>query len=117
MELEIQQELDRLEVKCNIVLPPLSWLIQQNKLSAVIRSIQRIKTSPKTKQLFVWATVKNIGDGKVVPFVEHLADIVVNIRDKKTLTILTKRSSGSVTKKVRFLFSLNCETMCGLETD
>lgn len=99
-QVDLAQALCNLTEKSNIILPPLSILAQQNKLPSLIKSIHQIKTNSKTKQIFVWATVKNIHDKKVIPFVEYLADIVVTLRDEKTLTILTKKSSGSVTKKV-----------------
>lgn len=89
------------EAKVNIILPPMALLAQQHKLETIMTTLHKIKTSAKTKQLFVWATVKNIHDKKVVPFTEHLADVVVTLLDKKTLTILIRRSSGSVSKKVR----------------
>lgn len=102
--IDVTQLLAGQDEKSNFILPPLSILTQQDKLESVVKIIHQIKCSSKTKQLFVWATAKNIQDKKVIPFIEYLADIVVTLKDKKTLTILIKRNSGSVTKKVRIVF-------------
>lgn len=96
------QTLNSQEEKSNVILPPLAVITQQHKLVTVIQAIHTIRSNAKTKQMFVWATVKNIHDKKVIPFVEHMADVIVTLLDKKTLTILTKRSSGSVSKKVTY---------------
>lgn len=86
--------------KANVVFSSLAAMEQQHSLDVIFQTIHTIKAHPKTKQLFVWCSVKNIKDSRLVPFVEHMADVVVTLMDKKTLTILVKRSSGSVTRKV-----------------
>lgn len=86
--------------KSNVILANLSKLELNYSLRNVVHLIHKLKKSQNTKQIFGWAAAKHIRDGKLIPFVEYLADIVVTFHDDHTLNILTKRNTGSVFRKV-----------------
>lgn len=109
-EIDINRELGKLTEKSNVLLAPISTLLQHHKIASIIKLIHSLKTSKRSKQVFTWATLKNIKDKTIVAFLEHMADVVVTISSKKTLAILIKKHSGSITRKVKPLKSLHASS-------
>lgn len=98
--IDVQKEVQSLKEKTNVLLPPLSRLTQEYPLPDIIQLVHNIRKCSNARQLFLWASVKNIADRKAIPFMEHMADIVVSLKNDKHLSVLTKKSSGSVSRKV-----------------
>lgn len=62
--------------------------------------IQKLKNAPSVKQVFLWLSIPNFPEHDHLPeFVEHMADVVVRLQSKSELELLTRKSTGSVTKK------------------
>lgn len=99
--IDIHKELLDLPEKSNVILSTVSCIAVQHTISDLIKLVHSLKQCSKTKQLFAWATVKNISDRKIIPFLEHMADVIVTLEDRKHLTILTKKITGSVSRKVK----------------
>lgn len=81
-----------------IILPPLSKLEVKHN-DSVIEIIHGLKINKSINQIFIWATSKNISNRLLVPFLEHIADIVVIVRSAEVLSILTKRKFGTIKMK------------------
>lgn len=94
-------KLPELTEPTNIVLEPLSKLSRSYKESEIFKFIQTLKQNKYIKQIFLWATTTNLHDNKIflVPFLHHMADLVVNFKDNNTLTILNKGTTGLVSNK------------------
>lgn len=82
-----------------VVLPPLSKLEVNHSESYVVDIIQSLKVNKNVSQIFVWATIKNVQLRLLVPFVEHISDVVITIKSKEVLSILTRRKFGSTKLK------------------
>lgn len=67
--------------------------------TSIITLIQKLKLNRSVTQVFLFATVKNISSSILIPLLEHMSDIVLNIESRSLLTILTKRKYGSVKLK------------------
>lgn len=86
--------------KSVVILPPASRLFQQFFASDIFKMIQKLKNAPSVKQVFLWLSIPNFLEHDHLPeFVEHMADIVVRLQSKSELELLTRKSTGSVTKK------------------
>lgn len=79
---------------------PLAELYQTYKISDIFKLIHHHKSKQTIKQLFGWASVKNIDSEFPIPYFEHMANVVVTIKDSVNLSIISRKSSGSVTKKL-----------------
>lgn len=99
--IDIDKEVMSIPAKSNIMLCTVSKLQRHYHLPDIIHLVHNLKKCHMTMQLFAWASVKNINDAKIIPFFEHMADIIVTLKDATHLTLLTKRASGSVSRKVR----------------
>lgn len=80
----------------SVILPPISKLELLHDDSMIISIVQKLKISRKVSHVFCWITSKNLKSRLLKPFLEHMANVVVNISSLKTLSILTKRKFGSV---------------------
>lgn len=88
--------------KSNVILDVISKLECGLSVAEIIKLIRNIKRSSKTKQLFVWCSVKNVVDKKLIPFLTYMADVIVTFKNQHHLSVLIKRNTGSVSKKVLF---------------
>lgn len=79
---------------------PLAELCQTYGISEIFKLIHHHKTKQTVKQLFGWASVKNIEMEFPIPYFEYLANVVVTIKDSVNLSIISRKASGSVTKKL-----------------
>lgn len=50
--------------------------------------------------MFGWLSVKNVQSEFQIPYLEYLANVVVTLKDSVNLSIVSRKSSGSVTKKL-----------------
>lgn len=82
------------------ILQPLSKQILKFKIEEIIQQIKSYQENQKIKQLFLWITIKNIQHPFIVKFMEHLANTVVHFENCDSVSILNKKSSGSISKKV-----------------
>lgn len=94
-------ELSELTERSNVLLATASQLNLDYTIPDIVKLIHSLRQSTKCRQLFVWASIKNVSDPKLIPFLEHMADVVVLLKDAKHLSILTKKITGSVTRKVQ----------------
>lgn len=78
-----------------IILPPISKLELENSERSIAEIIQTLKINPNVSQVFGWATAKNINSRLLIPFLEHMSDVIVRIKSDKHLSILTRRKFGS----------------------
>ena len=83
----------------NIILP-IAELSESYKLSSIFHLVNNYKKNPKIKQIFLWASVKNISNDILIPYLDHMANVIVTIKDRNNLSVLIKKPGGSVTKKV-----------------
>ncbi|XP_031632919.1 uncharacterized protein LOC116346824 [Contarinia nasturtii] len=86
--------------KSNIVLPPIAKLQLTNSIADIVQLVHYLKQCSKVKQIFIWCSTKNIKDEKVIPFLQYMANIEVFLNNASELQILTKRNTGSITRKV-----------------
>lgn len=85
--------------KTAIVLPPISKLELIHDEVSIASTIQTLKLNKNVAQIFGWATSKNVNNRLLIPFLEHMSDVVVTIKSDKLLSILTRRKFGSVKLK------------------
>ncbi|KAG4077539.1 hypothetical protein HA402_002966 [Bradysia odoriphaga] len=84
---------------------PLAELCQTYKICDIFKLIHRHKSQQTAKQIIGWVSVKNVESDFHVPYFEYLANVVVTIKDSVNLSIVSRKSTGSVTKK---LFQYQC---------
>lgn len=97
----VEDTFDILE-KSNVILEPISKLIQHYEIPEIIRLVHSLNKNPKVKQIFGWLTISNVLDQRITSYLEHMADLVVTLKDSQYLTVLTKKASGSVSRKVNY---------------
>lgn len=103
--IDIDKETSAMTQKSNVILANVSKLEMNYSIRDIVQLIDKLKKSKNVKQCFGWIAAKHIRDAKIIPFLEYMADIVITIQDEHTLNVLTKRSTGSVFKKVRFIYT------------
>lgn len=96
---EIEYDSD-IKEKSNIILKPISKISQHYEIPEIIKLIHRIKKNRNVKQIFGWLTISNVLDDRITTYLEHMADLVVTLKDSQYLSVLTKKASGSISKKV-----------------
>lgn len=82
-----------------VLLEPISKMELISDSASIYTTIQMLKLNENVSQVFCWATSKNITDRLLIPFLEHLCNILVTIKSTKHLSILTKRKFGTVRLK------------------
>lgn len=82
------------------ILLPVAELSQLYSASAIFQLIRALKRNPKIRQIYVWATLNSISNEVLIPFLEHMANVVITLKDSVNLSVLTKKTGGSVVKKV-----------------
>lgn len=88
------------ENKVNVVLPPLSDLLLFNpKKAEFFKFIHNLKLNRNIKQMFLWASEKHLFETFTIACLEYMADHVVYMETKNTLSILTRKPGGLVTNK------------------
>lgn len=85
--------------KISVILEPISKLELEKNETEIVETIQKLKYNKNVTQIFGWATTKNIRSRLLIPFLEHMSDLVVTIKSEKLLTVLTKRKFGSIKLK------------------
>lgn len=99
-KLDIENELLSTTEKPNIVLASVAKLELSNSVTEIVNLVHHLKQNRQIKQIFIWCSRKNIRDDKLIPFLQYLANIEVVLKNESELHILTKRNTGSVTRKV-----------------
>lgn len=79
---------------------PLAELCQTYKISEIFKLIHHHKSKQTIKQMFGWVSVQNVQSEFHVPYLEYLANVVVTIKDSVNLSVVSRKSTGSVTKKL-----------------
>lgn len=102
--INVDLEVNAVPNKSNVILENILKLELNYSIRDIVQLIHKLKLNSNVKQIFGWATAKPIQDEKLIPFLAYLADIVVTIQNENTLNILTKRTTGSVFRKVRIKF-------------
>lgn len=97
---DIDNEISTTSEKPNVLLAPVSKLALCNSVPDIIKLVHYLKQSTKIRQIFMWCSTKNIQDDKIIPFLQYLADIEVVLKTDSHLQMLTKRNTGSVSRKV-----------------
>lgn len=95
-------DLNEIKKDSNVILSPVSKLLKSYKLSEIIELIYMVKNdvSKSTRNVFTCLTTKNISDLITLPYLTHLADIVVTFNDKHYLTVTSKISGKNIITKV-----------------
>lgn len=96
---ELFEENLNITSKQTVVFPSLSKLEVNHNESFVIDIIQGLKINKNVSQIFVWATVKNVQHRLLIPFVEHISDVIITIKSSDVLSTLTRRKFGSTKLK------------------
>lgn len=94
-----------LEEVAPFLLARISKLIRSKSAEELFKFVQRCKRSSSVQYLFIWAAEKNISQSFLVPYMEHQSELIVTIEDERHLTILTKKSGGSISHK-RYQYQL-----------
>lgn len=111
----IEQEILATTDKPNVLLAPVSKLELGNTVPDIVNLVHYLKQNPKIKQIFIWCSWKNIRDDKIIPFLRYMSNIVVVLKNESEASILTKRNTGSVTRKVSIGIALNSEQFHEIE--
>lgn len=82
--------------KTAVVFQPISKLQLDFSEREIIEKVQILKFNENVTQIFLWASCKNIHSPLLVPFLQHMANVIVHITSDKHLTVQTKRRHGSV---------------------
>lgn len=82
-----------------VVLPPLSKLEINHNEASIIDIIQSFKVDKNVSKILIWATSKNVESRLLIPFLEHMSDIVITVKSKDVLTILSRRKFGTIRLK------------------
>lgn len=86
--------------KTNVILAPISKLELDNSITDIVNLVHYLKLNTKVKQIFIWCSTKNIRNVKLIPFLQYMANTEVFFRNESELQVLTKRNTGTVTRKV-----------------
>lgn len=97
---DIDNEVLSTTEKPNVILTTVAKLELSNSIPNIVNLVHYLKQSTKVKQVFIWCSTKNIRDNKLIPFLQYMANIEVTLKNESELQILTKRNTGSVTRKV-----------------
>ncbi|XP_055528239.1 elongator complex protein 5 [Wyeomyia smithii] len=84
-----------------------SKLSRSHEPAALFRFVQLCRKSPSLQCLFLWATEKNILPTMLVAYLEHMSELIVTFEDGKHLSILAKKSTGSVSNRFYRYQALN----------
>lgn len=99
-KLDIENELLSTVEKSNVVLATVAKLELSNGVTEIVNLVHYFKQNRQIKQVFIWCSRKNIRDEKLIPFLQYLANIEVVLKNESEMHILTKRNTGTVTRKV-----------------
>lgn len=99
-KLDIENELLSTVEKPNILIVPIAKLELSNSVTEIVNLVHYFKQNRQIKQVFIWCSRKNIRDEKLIPFLQYLANIEVVLKNESEMHILTKRNTGTVTRKV-----------------
>ncbi|KXJ72633.1 hypothetical protein RP20_CCG017558 [Aedes albopictus] len=83
----------------------ISKLARSKTPRELFQFVQRCKRNPSVQYLFLWATEKNISGSFLVPYLEHQSELIVTLEDERHLTILVKKTGGSISNK-RYQYQL-----------
>lgn len=92
-----------------------SKLARSYEPAALFRFVQQCGKSTSLQYLFLWATEKNVQSSFIVPYLEHMSELIVTFEDERHLSILAKKSSGSVSNRFYQYQALN-RTLSIVET-
>lgn len=94
-------DLNQLNKDSNVILSPVSKLLKSYKLSELFKLIYIVKNDSKsTRNVFTCLSTKNISDQFTLPYLNHVADIVLTFNDEHNLTVTSKISGKNIITKV-----------------
>lgn len=82
----------------SVIFMPISQLALQYQAAAIFQMVHQLKR--QCKQVFIWANPRDLDDHIIIPFLEHMCTVLVTLIDSVNLSVVTKKSTGSVDKKV-----------------
>lgn len=85
--------------KTSVILSPVAKLELTKSEQEIFTLIQTLKNSENVNQIFAWATTKNISNKILIPFLDYMSDVTVNIKSNQHLSILTKKNRGNIKLK------------------
>ena len=85
--------------KTAVVLHPFSKLELDHNETSIVSMVQSLKLNKNVTQVFGWATSKNIHSRLLIPFLQHMSDVIITVESDNHLSIFTKRKFGSVKLK------------------
>ena len=80
----------------NVVLAPISKLELKYSEKEIFSIIQELKRDENVLQIFSWISSKNIKSKILIPFLEHMSELILTITSQEHLSILSKSRSGNV---------------------
>uniref|UniRef100_A0A0K8TR53 Elongator complex protein 5 n=1 Tax=Tabanus bromius TaxID=304241 RepID=A0A0K8TR53_TABBR len=92
-------KIPKLNQQTDVILQPLSQLLLSYNASSVFQLVNKLKKTQNVRQIFLWATVRNISEHFVVPFLQYMSDMTVTFSDFRNLSILMRKPGGLVTSK------------------
>lgn len=99
--------------KCSVILPSFSKLALDFQVEEIIHSLFLLNETRNIRQIFGWLTVKKIKNQLMKPFLEHTADAVITLKTEKYLSVLLKKSSGSIRlKEYSYQIQLEDKSFC-----
>lgn len=88
--------------KSYIIIGSLSKLelkYDEQHIYEIFRKIQELKSNENVLQLFGWISNKNVQNKVLVPFLEHMSNLIVTVHDSEHMTIVSKNKSGIIKSK------------------
>lgn len=99
-ELKMSLDLNEMNKDSNVILSPVSKLLKSFKLSEIFTLIYTVKNDSKTtRNVFACLSTKNISEQFTLPYLIHVADIVLTFNDKHNLTVTSKISGKNIITK------------------
>lgn len=93
-------DLNEMNKDSNVILSPVSKLLKSYKLSEIFKLIYTVKNDSKTtRSVFACLSTKNISDQFTLPYLIHVADIVLTFNDRHNLTVTSKISGKNIVAK------------------
>ncbi|KAG5670976.1 hypothetical protein PVAND_001204 [Polypedilum vanderplanki] len=95
----------------NVILEAISRLELEYNEKDIFTNIQKLKLNENVSQIFAWISSNNVHSKILIPFLEHMSELIVTIKSNNQLSILSKSKSGNVKLKEYHHELMNNKTM------
>lgn len=81
----------------SVILDPVSQMLLDKPLESIFSIIKNVRD---VGRVIVWATVGKLNQDFVIPFLEHMSDLIVTFKFSNNLTILKKKRGDAELKVI-----------------